>query len=61
MEKEQTTEIQRSMNTVEVLDNIQGQLSGFSREPFRKELSRFLSNSRGVAPLTFDKTSRGAS
>ena len=42
MEEEKTTEIQRSLNTVEVLDKIQEQLSGFSREPFRKELSRFL-------------------
>ena len=42
MEKEQSTEIVRSVNTVEVLDMIQEQLSGFSREPFRKELSRFL-------------------
>jgi len=42
MEEEKTTEIQRSVNTVEVLDKIQEQLSGFSREPFRKELSRFL-------------------
>ena len=30
------------MNTVEVLDKIQEQLTGFNREPFRKELSRFL-------------------
>ena len=42
MEEEKTTEIQRSVNTVEVLGKIQEQLSGFSREPFRKELSRFL-------------------
>ncbi len=42
MKEEKTTEIQRSVNTVEVLDKIQEQLSGFSREPFRKELSRFL-------------------
>ncbi len=41
-EEEKTTEIQRSVNTVEVLDKIQEQLSGFFREPFRKELSRFL-------------------
>ncbi len=42
MKEEKTTEIQRSVNTVEVLEKIQEQLSGFSREPFRKELSRFL-------------------
>jgi hypothetical protein len=42
MEEEKTTEIQRSVNPVEVLNKIQEQLSGFSREPFRKELSRFL-------------------
>ena len=42
MKEEKTTEIQRSVNTVEVLDKIQEQLTGFSREPFRKELSRFL-------------------
>lgn len=40
MSEEKTTEIQRSVNTVEVLDKIQEQLSGFSREPFRKELAR---------------------
>ena len=42
MDKEQSTEIQRSVNTVEVLDKIQEQITGFNREPFRKELSRFL-------------------
>ncbi len=42
MEEEKTTEIQRSVNPTEVLNKIQEQLSGFSREPFRKELSRFL-------------------
>ncbi len=42
MDKEQTTEIVRSMDTVEVLDKIQEQLTGFNREPFRKGLSRFL-------------------
>ncbi len=42
MSEEKTTEIQRSVNTVEVLDKIQEQLSGFNREPFRKELARFL-------------------
>ncbi len=42
MEKEPPTEIVRSVNTVEVLDKIQEQLTGFNREPFRKELSRFL-------------------
>ncbi len=40
--EEETTAIQRSVSTVEVLDKIQVQLSGFSREPFRQELSRFL-------------------
>ncbi len=42
MEKEETTEIQRSVSTEEMLVKIQEQLSGFSREPFRKELARFL-------------------
>ncbi len=42
MEKEQSTEIQRSVSTEEMLVKVQEQLSGFSREPFRKELSRFL-------------------
>ena len=42
MEEEKTTAIQRKLNPVEVLNKIQEQLSGFSREPFRKELSRFL-------------------
>ncbi len=42
MKEEETTEIQRSVSTEEMLVKIQEQLSGFSREPFRKELSRFL-------------------
>ena len=42
MKEEKTTEIQRSVSTEEMLVKIQEQLSGFSREPFRKELSRFL-------------------
>ncbi len=42
MEEEKTAEIQHSVNTVEVLDKIQEQLSGYSGEPFRKELSRFI-------------------
>ncbi len=42
MEKEQSTEIQRSVSTEEMLVKVQEQLSGFSREPFRKELARFL-------------------
>ncbi len=42
MEEEKTTEIQRIARTPEVLNKIQEQLCGFSREPFRKELSRFL-------------------
>ncbi len=41
-QKEETAAIQRSVNTVEVLDKIQVQLSSLSCEPFRKELSRFL-------------------
>ncbi len=42
MEEEKTTEIQRKVNPVEVLNKIHEQLSGFSREPFRNELGRFL-------------------
>ena len=42
MSEEKTTEIQRSVNTEEMLVKIQEQLSGFNREPFRKELARFL-------------------
>ncbi len=42
MENEQPTEIVRAINTVEVLEKIQGQLSAYNREPFRKELARFL-------------------
>jgi len=41
-EEEETTEIQRSVSIDEVLGKIQEQLSGFSREPFWKELARFL-------------------
>ena len=41
-EEEKTTEIQRSVSTDEMLVKIQEQLNGFSRKPFRKELSRFL-------------------
>ncbi len=42
MKEEKTTEIQRSVSTEEMLVKIQEQLSGFSCEPFRKELARFL-------------------
>jgi hypothetical protein len=42
MSEEKANEIQRSIGTEEMLVKIQEQLSGFSREPFRKELSRFL-------------------
>ncbi len=42
MKEEKTTEVQRSVSTEEMLVKIQEQLSGFSREPFRKELARFL-------------------
>jgi hypothetical protein len=42
MKKEKTTEIQRYVSTEEMLVKIQEQLSGFNREPFRKELARFL-------------------
>ncbi len=41
-QKEETTEIQRSANPAKVLDKIQEQLSSFSREPYRNELSRLL-------------------
>ena len=47
MEEEKTTEIQRKVDTPEVLNKIQEQLGGFSREPFRNELSRFLCFSPG--------------
>ena len=42
MSEEKANEIQRSIGTEEMLVRVEEQLSGFSREPFRKELSRFL-------------------